>query len=963
MATRTKEFWLRPGERARSSVSDIEPWLFMKYSDENTSNPRIFTGDDFPTSPDAKELIVYAHKRIHVQFNLDPHMIISSYPEWILPGQSFTVTVACTDDTYTFYGWGDRGYYEPEYRTRTFTGPSDWSDIEVDVKEHKKIHVNITAEDGAEIVNEYPEWIILHDFFTIEARMVDEERYLWDNWSDGNTNFIRTITTPDSWDDIELVAQTKQKIHVVITAEEGLTLNPSVYPEWILPGDEITITAIESEGYIFLKWSDQEEREWPPYENTRTFVGQDDWSDIIVMAESEKLVDLIIHAKRQDGSASVIPDAHHWVRRGHNYYIGVTRRGTGEDGVSDGIYYWEDDPSYPVLDSYNSTRKFNIPYEYPEDSITYTAIVGPYYYIDAKDQYPEHTPEFDIHYPYLCEVEGIDWYKNGTTCTLKVKDKERSEYDGYAAYFQHWEDGDTSTEKDFLVTAPDTKIIYCREEFLVNPLATYYEEEASYHTIPKDRYHIEGTGWYWYGDTATLKYVMDQQGENERSECKYWTDYFGNRVMGDTITAEIIGVPYLNYDDYSHLIPHVEFTYYVDCEVEILAPELKDYVNVELYGNKEWHPSHMSSTIGSDLVTLGALVTTDPPLGLMTWDSGWYITGDGYWDWVRTDFFQQYPETTEIPVGNAHDSSAAYRFLKQKLRLHYTAPMVYIENEMESGSSPREWKLKAYEITPSATAMYEDGQTIQVKCRAYLTYEGTSPTPTSGVEAVRLYQWNGGNYGIVREIETDGHEGWYECTYEYKVKYTSDVHTFLFSCYCPYEPMESHKLTLEGEHCTLSGAGVYVPGDVVEVSCTPDEGYKFVQWSDGDTNATRTITIGNEDIHLVATCEDTRVDVTIDNEMEEGTSTYWRLTSYTISPAEPFKAIPGEVIHISATATVEKIGEHSKICNFKLGDNHSHRAAYVIREAGTWPIELDIEVGTEDIIIDYSIAAKYEPNP
>ena len=60
-----------------------------------------------------------------------------------------------------------------------------------------------------------------------------------------------------------------------------------------------------------------------------------------------------------------------------------------------------------------------------------------------------------------------------------------------------------------------------------------------------------------------------------------------------------------------------------------------------------------------------------------------------------------------------------------------------------------------------------------------------------------------------------------------------------------------YTITLQGDNCTLNGGGTYYEGTTVEISCIPNTGYYFVRWSDGNTNATRTITV-TEDITLTA---------------------------------------------------------------------------------------------------------------
>jgi len=42
---------------------------------------------------------------------------------------------------------------------------------------------------------------------------------------------------------------------------------------------------------------------------------------------------------------------------------------------------------------------------------------------------------------------------------------------------------------------------------------------------------------------------------------------------------------------------------------------------------------------------------------------------------------------------------------------------------------------------------------------------------------------------------------------------------------------------------TVTGGGTYTEGDTVELVATPNEGYRFVSWQDGNSHATRTITV------------------------------------------------------------------------------------------------------------------------
>ena len=71
------------------------------------------------------------------------------------------------------------------------------------------------------------------------------------------------------------------------------------------------------------------------------------------------------------------------------------------------------------------------------------------------------------------------------------------------------------------------------------------------------------------------------------------------------------------------------------------------------------------------------------------------------------------------------------------------------------------------------------------------------------------------------------------------------------------QPQPSGKKTLAimvnpSEGGSVTGAGTYDAGTQVSVEAIPNEGYEFVDWEDGETFASRTVTV-NEDMTLMAT--------------------------------------------------------------------------------------------------------------
>ena len=96
-------------------------------------------------------------------------------------------------------------------------------------------------------------------------------------------------------------------------------------------------------------------------------------------------------------------------------------------------------------------------------------------------------------------------------------------------------------------------------------------------------------------------------------------------------------------------------------------------------------------------------------------------------------------------------------------------------------------------------------------------------TPNSGYHFV---QWNDGNTNAVRSITVTGN-----ATYTaYFAANAPDTYTITV---LPNDPTMG----------TVSGSGVFASGTVTTITATPNSGYHFVQWNDGNTESIRTITV------------------------------------------------------------------------------------------------------------------------
>lgn len=154
----------------------------------------------------------------------------------------------------------------------------------------------------------------------------------------------------------------------------------------------------------------------------------------------------------------------------------------------------------------------------------------------------------------------------------------------------------------------------------------------------------------------------------------------------------------------------------------------------------------------------------------------------------------------------------------------------------------------------SYTAGFGHALTVLTEDAEKGTVTGTSlhcPGEYQQIEAIpsegyQFSQWNDGSTVNPRSVAAGD---------------STTTYTAYFEVIVP----DSFTVTLDtnGDYGSVSGDGEYEDGTEVEISATADEGYVFDSWSDGDTNATRTITV-DQDITLTARFA-LRVTVTIND--------------------------------------------------------------------------------------------------
>ena len=104
---------------------------------------------------------------------------------------------------------------------------------------------------------------------------------------------------------------------------------------------------------------------------------------------------------------------------------------------------------------------------------------------------------------------------------------------------------------------------------------------------------------------------------------------------------------------------------------------------------------------------------------------------------------------------------------------------------------------------------------------------GTSVTITATANAgYHFVQWNDGNTNASRTVTVTANA--------------------TYTAYFAANPPDTYTLTVLSDNPTMgtvSGGGTYPAGTSVTITATANAGYHFVQWNDGNTNASRTVTV------------------------------------------------------------------------------------------------------------------------
>ena len=200
--------------------------------------------------------------------------------------------------------------------------------------------------------------------------------------------------------------------------------------------------------------------------------------------------------------------------------------------------------------------------------------------------------------------------------------------------------------------------------------------------------------------------------------------------------------------------------------------------------------------------------------------------GAGTWYWVDPDatYFGQVGSQKFVVRNAATDAEAtAYREVTVPVQQRSITPVVKYgaisgtpANYVSSGIA----SINTYKRTVSVSS---DGNGTVSGSGSYVIGQSTTikATPNTGFKFV---QWNDGNTNSSRSITVASG------TNSYTATFAVDTATVSVS-------------SNNTSYGTVSGGGTYDVGSSVTITATPKTNYHFVKWSDGNTSASRSVTV------------------------------------------------------------------------------------------------------------------------
>jgi len=490
----------------------------------------------------------------------------------------------------------------------------------------------------------------------------------------------------------------------------------------------------------------------------------------------------------------------------------------------------------------------------------------------------------------IIELVPEGWVPVSYTITVQSEDNAKGTVDGGGVYlggqyatigatanagyeFDHWNDGNTDNPRTFTVTGDAT-------------YTAYFTAQTFDITVESEDYAkgtVTGGGEFGYGSTTQISATA-----NEHYTFARWNDNNTDNPRTITVTEDATYTAYfdannytitVNTDNVAHGNVAGGGSYAYGSTIHISATANEGYEFTDWSDGNIDNPRTVTVTGNATYTAMFAIQTYTVTVNANNNSYG-TVSGGGTYSYGSTailaatanegyHFVQWNDGNTQNPRSVTVSSTATYTatFAINSYTINISA------NNASFGST-----------TGSGT--YTHGQTVTATATANEGYvfsgwsDGTSATPYIFTATQNLT--------LFANFSEENHDPVY-----YTVTVESDNNAM----------------------GTVSGSGIYMEGSTVTISATPNIGYEFTQWNDGNTQNPRTVTVtGNATYTASFTALSYTLTVVPDNNNHgsttgSGTYTYGATATLTASAAEGYTFQRWNDGNTQATRTVTVMGD------------------------------------------------------
>ena len=614
---------------------------------------------------------------------------------------------------------------------------------------------------------------------TITLTATPNEHYHFVQWSDGNTENPRIFVATN---DTTLSAEFAiDKHEVVLLGENGTLYGRGLYAY----GDSVEIKAVANDGYNFVKWSDGN------VENPRSFVITQDTTFSAIFAMN--VCKLELGADISLSSSSVTMTSY--------FYISTTIKNVGENDFSGDL----------AIGLFDLNEKFITAIEPSETTIAKGAST----YVTLWNWSEEVVVPTGSYYVGVVYKVGNDWrlIKSSNYSALKYLSVTYTDalelYSFSINQDKLYSYGSIDVTIDILNTSYETfygmyRVSLCNlDGSVIKNIGVKYETQG----LGNNYHYTNGLSFSSSLDVAPGLYVL--QVGYKRSGTDSWY-YIGTSYVDAPVFIEVL-----------------------DPNVEEEKPILKDeYESNDLVDNAYY----LSYQLEKDSASIALSANIHNTESVYSKDKDYYNirTEEGYYyeiDVVVYDKYNQNEEynlTGDVVFRYLYDSYSSEQYddcLEYPISLlgganlticvePYTA---YEVGTYELEINIKRTKIQYYEVNAIAQdsimgCVYGSG--------SYSEYDFVYLEAVAN-EHYHFVRWSDGNTENPRYVTL-----------------TQDT-TFV----AEFEANLYDVIVYAIENGQVEGVGAYPYGDIATLTAIPDEGYKFKEWSDGNTDNPRSLVV------------------------------------------------------------------------------------------------------------------------